>query len=122
MDAVTRVLGEIGASQIPTILAFNKRDLVSDADAEVLAARHPGAVFISAARGDGLHDLLGLDIVATAASYGVRAHEAHDSEEVVELFRSGIEDHDRPTLINVPITRVSPLPNAAAMTPAGVTG
>jgi GTP-binding protein HflX len=58
MDAVTRVLGEIGASQIPTILAFNKRDLVSDADAEVLAARHPGAVFISAARGDGLDDLL----------------------------------------------------------------
>ena len=67
-------------------------------------------------------DLPGLDIVATAASYGVRAHEAHDSEEVVELFRSGIEDRDRPTLINVPITRVSPLPDAAAMTPAGVTG
>src|SRR5205823_6819916 len=58
MDAVARVLGEIGASQIPSILAFNKRDLVSDADADVLAARHPGAVFISAARGDGLDDLL----------------------------------------------------------------
>jgi GTP-binding protein HflX len=58
MDAVTKVLGEIGASQIPTILAFNKRDLVSDADAAVLAARHPDAVFISAARGDGLDDLL----------------------------------------------------------------
>ena len=67
-------------------------------------------------------DLPGLDIVATAVSYGVRAHEAHDSEEVVELFRSGIEDRDRPTLINVPITRVSPLPSADAMTPAGVTG
>ena len=67
-------------------------------------------------------DLPGLDIVATTANYGVRAHEAHDSEEVVELFRSRIEDRDRPTLINVPIARVSPLPSAAAMTPAGVTG
>jgi hypothetical protein len=51
-------------------------------------------------------DLPGLDIVATAASYGVRAHEAHDTDEIVELFRSGIEDRDRPTLINVPTTRV----------------
>jgi benzoylformate decarboxylase len=52
-------------------------------------------------------DLPGLDIVGTAASYGVQAYEAHDSEEVVELFRSGIEQHDRPTLINVPINRVT---------------
>jgi benzoylformate decarboxylase len=52
-------------------------------------------------------DLPGLDVVGTAASYGVRAYEAHDSEEVVELFRSGIEQQDGPTLINVPINRVT---------------
>ena len=45
-------------------------------------------------------DLPGLDVVATAASYGVNAHEAHTVDEVAELVRAGIADRDRPTLIN----------------------
>jgi benzoylformate decarboxylase len=45
-------------------------------------------------------DLPGLNVVATAASYGVDAHEAHSTDEVVELVRSGIADRQRPTLIN----------------------
>lgn len=45
-------------------------------------------------------DLPGLDVVATAASYGVDAHEAHTVDEVAELVRAGIADRDRPTLIN----------------------
>ena len=56
--AVDRVLAEIGASNIPTILAFNKRDLMADAGAEVFARRYPRALFISAVRGDGLDGLL----------------------------------------------------------------
>ncbi len=39
--------------------------------------------------------------MATAASYGVDAHEAHTVDEVSELVRAGIADRDRPTLINV---------------------
>jgi benzoylformate decarboxylase len=66
-------------------------------------------------------DLPGLDIVATATSYGVRAHEAHDTDEIVELFRSGIEDRNHPTLINVPTTRVSLPAGAKAAKPASVT-
>jgi len=45
-------------------------------------------------------DIPGLDVVATAASYGVDAHEAHTVDEVTELVRAGIADRDRPTLIN----------------------
>ena len=45
-------------------------------------------------------DLPGLDVVATAASYGVDAHEAHSADEVTELVRAGIADRTRPTLIN----------------------
>jgi len=60
-------------------------------------------------------DLPALDIVDTAASYGVQAYEAHDSEEVVELLRSGIEQRDRPTLINVPTNRVK-MPAATQVT------
>jgi benzoylformate decarboxylase len=52
-------------------------------------------------------DIPGLDIVATAASYGVDAHEAHSSEEVFELVKAGIADRDRPTLINARTTPVS---------------
>lgn len=52
-------------------------------------------------------DIPGLDIVATAVSYGVKAYEAHSSDEVVSLLQKGIEDRSGPTLINVAITRIS---------------
>jgi benzoylformate decarboxylase len=45
-------------------------------------------------------DLPGLDVVGTAASYGVDAHEANSTDEVVELVKAGIADRKRPTLIN----------------------
>ena len=45
-------------------------------------------------------DLPGLDVVGTAASYGVDAHEAHSADEVTELVRAGVADRQRPTLIN----------------------
>lgn len=52
-------------------------------------------------------DIPGLDIVGTAASYGVDAHEAHSSDEVFELVKAGIADRDRPTLINARTMPVS---------------
>lgn len=52
-------------------------------------------------------DIPGLDVVATAASYGVDAHEAHSTDEVVELVRAGIADRRRPTLINARTTPVA---------------
>lgn len=51
-------------------------------------------------------DLPGLNVVATAASYGVDAHEARCTDEVVELVKSGIADRGRPTLINARTTPV----------------
>mgnify|MGYP005812866355 CR=1 FL=1 len=52
-------------------------------------------------------DVPGLDIVATAASYGLNAHEAHTADEVTELVKSGIADRQRPTLINARILPVN---------------
>ncbi len=52
-------------------------------------------------------DLPGLDIVATARSYGVDAHQATTTDDVAELLNVGIADRDRPTLINVTTTPVS---------------
>ena len=56
LDAVTHVLGEIGASEVPQLLVFNKADLSEEAKRHVDA--NPGAVATSAATGDGIDDLL----------------------------------------------------------------
>ena len=55
IDAVRIVMDEIGAADLPEILAFNKVDQAPEARA--LAAGHPGSVAISARTGAGMDDL-----------------------------------------------------------------
>jgi GTP-binding protein HflX len=56
IESVRTVLAEIGAAEVPELLAFNKTDATREA--KRLADRHPGSVVISALTGDGLDDLL----------------------------------------------------------------
>jgi GTP-binding protein HflX len=56
LDAVRTVLAEIGADQVPELVAFNKADVAPEA--KRLADRHPGSVVISAVTGEGMGDLL----------------------------------------------------------------
>ncbi|HZU74600.1 MAG TPA: GTPase HflX [Acidimicrobiales bacterium] len=56
IEAVRTVLGEIGAGEVPELLAFNKSDLT--AEAARLVRSHPGSVALSAATGEGIGDLL----------------------------------------------------------------
>ena len=56
IEAVRTVLAEIGAGELPELLAFNKADLTPEA--KRLADRHPGSVRASAATGEGVDDLL----------------------------------------------------------------
>ncbi len=61
LDAVRTVLREIGADQVPELLAFNKIDLLADvdkADVERLLQSHEGSVAISAHTGEGVESLL----------------------------------------------------------------
>jgi len=51
-------------------------------------------------------DLPGLNIEATAASYGIEAHVATDTEQVAELLRAAVDDREHPTLINVRTNKV----------------
>ncbi|MEU9464804.1 MULTISPECIES: benzoylformate decarboxylase [unclassified Streptomyces] len=51
-------------------------------------------------------DLPELNVSSTAASYGVDAHEANDTDQVVEMLRAGVTDRERPTLINVRTNKV----------------
>jgi GTP-binding protein HflX len=55
--AVRDVLAEIGAGEVPELLAFNKADLAGEA-AERLVATHEGAVALSATTGEGIDRLL----------------------------------------------------------------
>ena len=55
--AVRKVLTEIGATEIPELVVFNKSDL--GPSAARLAQRTEGSVAVSAATGDGVGDLLG---------------------------------------------------------------
>ncbi len=56
--AVRDVLTDIGAGNLPEVLALNKIDAVSDVDRARLARRHPDAVAVSALTGHGIELLL----------------------------------------------------------------
>lgn len=57
MEAVHTVLREIGADEVPVLLAFNKSDLAGG-EVKRLLDRHPGSVGLAAATGDGVEGLL----------------------------------------------------------------
>jgi GTP-binding protein HflX len=57
MVAVREVLGQIGAGEVPELLAFNKSDLAPDEAARLVKA-HEGSVAVSAVDGEGIDLLL----------------------------------------------------------------
>jgi len=77
--AVRAVLGEIGARDVPELLAFNKVDLTPEA--KRLTDLHPGSVAISAVRGDGIDGLL--------SAVGDRLRALADVIELVVPFDRG---------------------------------
>jgi GTP-binding protein HflX len=58
VDAVRRVLGEIGAGQIPEVLVVNKIDRLAGSARARIARRLPGSVPVSALTGEGTEGLL----------------------------------------------------------------
>jgi GTP-binding protein HflX len=55
--SVEQTLEEIGAGERPRLLVLNKVDLLDDAAREEVRLRHPDAVLVSAATGEGLAEL-----------------------------------------------------------------
>jgi GTPase len=58
IEAVRRVLDEIGAANMPEVLALNKIDLLPGSRRARLALRYPGSVAVSAVTGEGQEGLL----------------------------------------------------------------
>src|SRR4051794_19704413 len=79
IDAVRSVLDEIGAGDVPELLAFNKADIAPEA--KRLAERNPGSVRISAVTGEGIDGLLG--------AIGDRLRALADVVELVVPFDRG---------------------------------
>jgi GTP-binding protein HflX len=82
IDAVRRVLGEIGAGDIPEVLALNKIDRVAGSARARLARRFPGSVAVSGLTGEGAEGLL--EVVAAVMP--------HPPIEVTLLVPWGRED------------------------------
>ncbi len=94
MEAVTSVLGEVGAQQVPMLEVFNKVDMLGQVERRALAESRRDAVFVSARDGVGLADL----ITQVSARLGIdpahivleldRASEA-DRAVLADLYRYG---------------------------------
>ncbi len=58
IDAVRRVLGDIGAGDVPEVMALNKIDVLAGSSRARVARRFPGALPVSAITGEGVGGLL----------------------------------------------------------------
>jgi GTP-binding protein HflX len=65
IDAVRRTLNEIGASDVPELMVFNKIDI--QPEVEGIVSRYPGSVAVSA------HDGTGLDVLIESLSDRLRS-------------------------------------------------
>jgi GTP-binding protein HflX len=99
IEAVNAVLREIGADNVPVLLAWNKSDLADPGDVKLALAAHPGSVAISAATGEGVPELLAavgdrLRALATVTEFVV----PYDRGDILAaLHRAGevlVEVHD----------------------------
>ncbi|MEO7190613.1 MAG: GTPase HflX [Vicinamibacterales bacterium] len=93
-EAVSSVLGEIGADQVPVLEVFNKIDAVEDDELSSLRAAHPEAVFVSALEDLGRSDLL----TAVSARLALDCERLHlsfnsslqaDRDLLADLYRHG---------------------------------
>jgi GTP-binding protein HflX len=92
VEAVRRMLADVGAANVSTLDVFNKCDLISAAEADRLRRRHPDALFISALAGRGRRELI--DAIAERLELDTRRvllefdeDSAEDRETIARVYR-----------------------------------
>jgi len=92
MDAVRRVLEEVGAVDVPRIDVYNKCDAITDDERRRLQDQDPGALLISAIAREGLDELV--DTVASRLALDVRRmtltfdpEDPADRERISRVYR-----------------------------------
>jgi GTPase len=93
MEAVRAVLAEVGADRVPSVEVFNKCDQLDEGERTRLRALYPGALCVSALRGDGRDEIitamegrLGLDTARVVMTF---APGDDQREPIAQLYRFG---------------------------------
>ncbi len=100
MQAVERVLGEVDASAVPTLLVFNKVDRLDAGAREHLRQAYDGSLQISAVSGEGVETLLGelaraLALDTRRVTLSFDQGRAEDREAIERLYRvARVLSHD----------------------------
>jgi GTP-binding protein HflX len=93
MDAVRSVLAEVGADRVPSVDVFNKCDRLDQGELTRLRALHPGALFVSAATGEGRDEIIaameGRLALGTARVTLEFDGGEDDRERIAHLYRVG---------------------------------
>lgn len=92
VEAVRRVLDEVGAANVATMDVFNKCDLVEPAEAERLRRSHPEALCISALKGSGRKEMIEamagkLELDTRRVRLEFDSDSAEDREKIARLYR-----------------------------------
>ena len=92
IEAVRRVLAEVGAGTVPTAEIFNKCDCLTAVERSRVAALHPGALCVSALTGEGREELIAavegrLALDTTRVSLQFDSDDAADRQRIAQLYR-----------------------------------
>ena len=92
VEAVRRVLDEVGAAKVTTIDVFNKCDLVEPAEVDRLRRLRPDALFISALDGRGRIELIDavarqLELDTSRVTLEFDTESAEDRERIARVYR-----------------------------------
>jgi GTP-binding protein HflX len=92
IEAVTRVLEEVGASAVPRIEAYNKCDLLTAGERRRLEEPDPAVLCVSALRRQGIDELveviasrLALDVIRMTMAFD--PDDADDRKRIAQLYR-----------------------------------
>jgi GTP-binding protein HflX len=93
VEAVRRVLEEVGAANVDTMDVFNKVDLIEPAEADRLCRAHPAALCISALKGTGRKDMI--EAIAARLELDTRrvrlefdSDSEQDRKEIARVYRN----------------------------------
>jgi len=94
MDAVRRVLDEVGAGRVPAVEVFNKCDRLDAAERGRLAAVYSGSLCVSALTGEGRDELIAalesrLALGTSLVTLEFDGASASDREQITYLYRIG---------------------------------
>jgi GTP-binding protein HflX len=94
IEAVGTVLADVGAEKVPSIEIFNKCDLLDDGGKARISAIYPGALCVSALKGQGRDEIiaaiegrLGLDTATVTLEFA--SGNERDRERISQLYRLG---------------------------------